>query len=106
MAALEVVGVVVHPESTDFYAGGDPRAIGNTESIHHRYSEWLAWGDDPFIQYDGSTNQGVHTADAYSPPTPYVRGQNMPRHQDVCMNLLFVYVRVRSTTTHHYDSSL
>ena len=91
MAALEVAGVTVHAEATNFYAGGDPRTIGNTESIHHRYSEWLAWGDQPFIPYDGSSNTGVHTADAYSPPTPYVRGADNPRHQDVCMNLLFVH---------------
>jgi hypothetical protein len=85
---------MVHPRATDFYGGGPAATVADVNAVHYRYSEWLAWGDEPFQSYTPASGEGTRPLDAYSHSPPRVRGAGLPTHQEVCLNFLFVHKAV------------
>ena len=93
IAKLTIAGVAI-AETADFYSGGNTETKADISGVHYRYSEWLAWGDDPYQVYNSSSKKGARPVDAFSHIPPKPRGAGLPTHQDVCLNFLFVHKSV------------
>jgi hypothetical protein len=57
--SIHITPLTHHTHHTHITCKGDPGYSASVNSILYRYSEWLAWGDAPFLSYD-----------APSPPPP------------------------------------